>query len=254
MWVLFICSRFRQSLSSDKRLIPHFLCLYLIALGVGVLLFIMKNIFFALLALSLGLSSCSGLTQVTVPQSNINIVGKDIETERKLTYTLKKTYVLGIGGLSVNARNTNIVDELFKKADLQQNESLAYITQAKNINTFLGIITVVKHSASGYIVRPIGEGVSEKDNKDIVSSDLKRQSVDMEEIDVTLKKKIEQIEYANKEDAIKDIYHRINNSNTKSELRSLLVRVDKVVDNDIIHYKDAKPLYKAINQKIKTLE
>lgn len=111
------------------------------------------------------MSSCVGLTQVTVPQSNINIVDKDIETERQISDTLRKTYIFGIGGLSKKARNTNIVDELFKKANLQTNESLAYITQSRNINSVLGIFTVVKHTASGYIVRPVEYGAPRHESK-----------------------------------------------------------------------------------------
>ena len=79
------------------------------------------------------LSSCAGLTQVTVPQSTINFVGQDFETERYVEYTLVKTYILGIGGMSEKARNTNIIDELMKKANLQDNEALAYISVSRNI-------------------------------------------------------------------------------------------------------------------------
>lgn len=102
------------------------------------------------------LSSCAGLTQVTVPQSTINFVGQDFETERYVEYTLVKTYILGIGGMSEKARNTNIIDELMKKANLQDNEALAYISVSRNINTFL-FVTDVKFTASGYVVRPKGD-------------------------------------------------------------------------------------------------
>lgn len=58
--------------------------------------------------------------------------------------------------MSEKARNTNIVDELMKKANLQPNETLAYITISKNINSYI-FVTDVKYTASGYVVRPIGE-------------------------------------------------------------------------------------------------
>ena len=104
----------------------------------------------------MALTSCVGLTQVTVPQSNVNIVGRDMETQRHVSYTLKKTYVFGIGGCSKRARNTNIIDELMKKANLQQNEALAYISVSKNVNHYLGLVSVAKFTASGYVVRPVG--------------------------------------------------------------------------------------------------
>lgn len=104
----------------------------------------------------MALTSCVGLTQVTVPQSNVNIVGRDMETQRHVSYTLKKTYVFGIGGCSKRARNTNIIDELMKKANLQQNEALAYISVSKNVNNYAGVVTIAKFTASGYVVRPVG--------------------------------------------------------------------------------------------------
>ena len=72
----------------------------------------------------MALASCSGLTQVTVPQSNINFVGKDFETERFVEYALTKSYLLGIGGMSEKARNTNIIRELMRKPNLQTNEAI----------------------------------------------------------------------------------------------------------------------------------
>lgn len=116
----------------------------------------MKGKFLAVLVAVITLTSCAGLTQVTVPQSNINYIGEDIETCRRVDFTLVKTYFLGIGGMSERARNTNIIDELMKKANLQTNESLAYISVSKNVNSFL-IFTEVKLTASGYVVRPVKE-------------------------------------------------------------------------------------------------
>lgn len=131
----------------------------------------MKGKFSALLVVIIALSSCAGLTQVTVPQSNINYMGEDIETCRRVEFTLVKTYFMGIGGMSERARNTNIIDELMKKANLQTNESLAYISVSRNINTYL-IYTEVKFTASGYVVRPKvveQDEVAEKQESEYVS-------------------------------------------------------------------------------------
>jgi hypothetical protein len=114
----------------------------------------MKRFFFIIIA-SLSLASCAGLTHVTVPQSNINYIGEEIETQRPVKYTLTKTYIFGIGGMSARARNTNIIDELMRKANLQTNESLAYISVSRNINTFLGLFTTVRYTATGHVVRPV---------------------------------------------------------------------------------------------------
>lgn len=103
------------------------------------------------------LVSCAGFTHVTVPQSTINIIGEDVETERYVEYKLTKTYVFGIGGMSARARNTNIIQKLMQKANLQENETLAYITVSKNANHVLGIYSRVNFTASGYVVRPAGQ-------------------------------------------------------------------------------------------------
>ena len=127
----------------------------------------MKRVFIVALATAI-LSSCAGFTHVTVPSSSISYVGKDIETERYVEYTLTKSYVLGIGGMSAKARNTNIVQELMRKANLQTNETLAYISISKNANSFLGLITKVNFKASGYVVRPVGEyDSSQQEYKDV---------------------------------------------------------------------------------------
>lgn len=114
----------------------------------------MKNVLLLCIA-TIILASCAGFTQVTTPASSIVYTGKDLETQRHVKYRLTKTYVFGIGGMSRKARNTNVVDEMIKKAQLQNNETLAYITTSRNINTFLGIFTEVNYEASAYVVRPV---------------------------------------------------------------------------------------------------
>ena len=113
----------------------------------------MKRIIIYALMLAM-LTSCAGLTMVTVPNSNVNYVGQDIETLRSVRYTLEKTYIFGIGGLSAKARNTNIIDELMKNANLGTNESLAYITVSTNINSITALYIKVKYTATGYVVGP----------------------------------------------------------------------------------------------------
>ena len=100
------------------------------------------------------LSSCAGFTHVTIPHSGLNFGEKDFEVRRHVEYTLQKTYVLGIGGMSAKARNTNIMKELLNKANLQQNEVLTYVTISRNVNFILGIVTEVRFTASGKVVGP----------------------------------------------------------------------------------------------------
>ena len=95
------------------------------------------------------LTSCAGFTHVTVPSSPV-VVDGDFVTDRYVECKLCNTYVLGIGGL----RSSNLVGELVKKANLRKNEALAYVSAVKNVNCFLGVVTVVTHTVSGYVVRP----------------------------------------------------------------------------------------------------
>lgn len=106
-----------------------------------------------LLLISFMTSSCAGLTYVSLPETTTNYANQDIETTRKVSYTLPKTYVFGIGGLSKKARNTNIMDKLMENAQLQPNEALSYITYSQNTNCYAGIVTKVKISATGYVIK-----------------------------------------------------------------------------------------------------
>ena len=97
------------------------------------------------------LTSCAGFTNLTVPSSPVVMDG-DFVTDRYVECKLCNTYVLGIGGL----RSSNLVGELVKKAKLKKNEALAYVSAVKNVNCFLGVVTVVTHTVSGYVVRHDG--------------------------------------------------------------------------------------------------
>lgn len=114
------------------------------------------------LLVAIVLTSCAGLTRVTVPCSPVNMGDRDMETERKVSYTLTKTYFLGIGGMSERARNTDIIEQLFRKANLKKNEALAYIGVTQNINNYLGIVIVAKFTATGYVIRPVEEEHAEE--------------------------------------------------------------------------------------------
>jgi polyhydroxyalkanoate synthesis regulator phasin len=167
------------------------------------------------------LSSCAGLTQVTVPQSTINFVGQDFETERYVEYTLVKTYILGIGGMSEKARNTNIIDELMKKANLQDNEALAYISVSRNINTFL-FVTDVKFTASGYVVRPKGD----YDEPEILSAGEREQ---------------------------KQLYNAYNRRINHAITGEDLVKIKKDVDKDASDGKITRGQARELNEKIARL-
>lgn len=227
----------------------------------------MTGRFFTLIIVALTISSCAGLTYVTVPQSNINIIDKDIETGQKLTYTLQKTYILGIGGLSRRARNTNVVDELFKQANLRKNESLAYITKSKNVNSYLGILTIVKHTATGYIVRAVERGshievdttvsyrneaaekVTYNDQAAVVKKESEREKAEKaEQNKQELKNRNKEIE-----ETVNREYKRLEQCKTIAEVYAFRTSIERMVFNHTLSENDAKPIYEAADHKIRTL-
>lgn len=118
-------------------------------------IFVIMKRLLSLIIPAIIITSCSGFTKVQAPISPINMGDRDMETERFVQYTLTKNYFLGIGGMSAKARNTNVIHELMRKANLQTNEALAYISVSRKFNTFLGIFSSEETTASGYVVRPV---------------------------------------------------------------------------------------------------
>ena len=126
--------------------------------------------------------------------------------------------------MSHKARNTNIIDELMKKADLQQNESLAYISVSRNINTYLGLITDVKFTASGYVVRPVN---GEYDEREIVNASERAQK-----------------------QLYKNYKRQINNAITGDALMQIKKAIEKEVSVGSLSESLAKDLYIKISKEL----
>lgn len=192
------------------------------------------------------MTSCAGLTQVTVPCSPVNMGDRDIETERKVSYTLTKTYFLGIGGLSERARNTDIIEQLFRKANLKKNEALAYISVAENINCYLGIIVIAKFTATGYVVRPVGEEyadqqtIEEKDGVLFIESTPinqeppKDNSYISKECERLIKAAQKYVEY--------------------KESRNIRIEAKRLLDAGTISEEEYKKIRKALNERFSQLD
>lgn len=152
------------------------------------------------------MTSCAGLTQVTVPTGCTSC--DNMEVRRNVKYVLTKTYVLGIGGLSAKARNTDIIEELKREADLQPNEVLAYVHATRNINSYLGLWVKVHYSASGMVLGPVGIGV---ERKDVVVKTTKDKQDPKYMIDSQLAGKLRRrVMFAKSEDEIRLIIEEIN--------------------------------------------
>ena len=152
------------------------------------------------------LTSCAGLTQVTVPTGSTSF--ENMEVRRNVKYVLTKTYVLGIGGLSAKARNTDIIEELKREADLQPHEVLAYIHATRNINSYLGLWVKVHYSASGTVLGPVGSGLERKDVVVKTTKDMKDAKY---MIDSQLAGKLRRrVTFAKSEDEIRAIIEEIN--------------------------------------------
>lgn len=186
----------------------------------------MKNRILLLAIIAIALTSCAGLTHVTVPQSNVNIVGKDIETVRYVEFKLTKTYVFGIGGLSAKARNTNVIKELFRKANLQDNETLAYISVSQNFNTFIAALFVKTNiTASGYVVRPKGN----------YDDQLKESPLEQNN-------KVRTYETTGGAAAILQIENDIDSAETEKDIIEIEKKIETYVENDMLTKKVADRL------------
>lgn len=166
-------------------------------------------------------SSCAGFTKVHAPVSPVNMGDRDMETARFVQYTLTKSYFLGIGGMSEKARNTNVIQELFRKAKLKTNEALAYINVSENFNTFLGIISTVKTTASGYVVRPVDGDYAPKTPVSHSPQEIKN--------------------------LYKEYERRISEANTGLELREIENEIDQDFQEGRLNQKEATKLKRKIN-------
>ena len=122
----------------------------------------MKSKLFILSLVVALLSSCTGVSQLTLPQTNLNIIGADVQVGSRVSFTDQKVYVFGIGGMSKTSRKVDMVEELFKKANLGPNETLAYISRTRNVSSYVGIVTIVRHTISGYIVSPVDKNTNKE--------------------------------------------------------------------------------------------
>ena len=192
----------------------------------------MKRIFLLIIT-TICMVSCAGLTHVTVPQSNINYEGVDIVTSRKVSYTLQKTYVLGIGGLSERARNTNIIDNLMKKANLKTNETLGYITISRNINCYVGaLVIVVKYTATGYVVRPI--------NTESVDHSSSNQSATTEDTPISIAEEKKYNDY-------NELKTAINRTQSLDSIKNIKSIVEEKYKDQVLTDKEYKKLLEKIN-------
>lgn len=187
------------------------------------------------------LSSCAGFTKVTVPHSSVSYGEKDFEITRSVEYTLTKSYFLGIGGMSAKARNTNIVKELIRKANLQKNETLSYISVSQNVNTFLGIITTVDYVASGHVVRPIGEYAPTTNEY----KDVPYQGAFQGEDSI-----VAVYETTGGAKLVKDLKKKIVKAYQREELINIKKEVAEAYNNEQIDNNSATTLFQMINSRL----
>lgn len=169
-------------------------------------------------------TSCAGLTNVIVP--NTNFSSDNMEVRRNVKFVLTKTYVLGIGGLSAKARNADIIQELKNAANLQPSEVLAYIHVSRNINAYLGLVIRVHYTASAMVMGP--EGV-EYEKEDVIINTNTDKSSDKYKQDGQLGGKISRrIAFArSKEDIeliIEEIKEYVKNGNISKERGDRLIK------------------------------
>lgn len=133
----------------------------------------MKKILLVVTAISvtLLLSSCVGLTNISTPQT-VALNQGNFKFVKSVSAETEATYVFGIGGFKDRA-TADVVEKLREAAELQSNQALADIRIKSTTNCYLGIVvkrfltataTVVEFcdiATNTFIERPIPEIIEE---------------------------------------------------------------------------------------------
>ena len=89
-------------------------------------------------------------TKIELSKGNFKVIGN-------VQGFASASYVFGIGGLSKQATRNNAVADMFKKAHLQNTQTITNIYVKSHISTILGIYTRISFSASGQIIEFVPE-------------------------------------------------------------------------------------------------
>lgn len=99
-----------------------------------------------------GIHNLQTTPSVSLNQGNFRMI-RPVQAEEKAVY------VFGIGGMSKDAKQGNAMDKLFKQANLEQNQAIAFINTRKNTHLYFplgAIVTTVTTVASGWVVEFAG--------------------------------------------------------------------------------------------------
>lgn len=114
----------------------------------------MKNKFILLTVCTFILSGCAGFHQLQTTPS-VSLDRANFKMIRQVEGTETSVYILGIGGMSPWARNNNAINKMIKKAELKDNQAIAYISTRTNSHFYFpfGLIaSSVTTVATGWVV------------------------------------------------------------------------------------------------------
>ncbi|MCR5822594.1 MAG: hypothetical protein K6F85_06755 [Bacteroidales bacterium] len=116
----------------------------------------MKKIILASICVfSLALSGCAGFSSVNhnaVNQTEVVLQSNNYKVVKHVEGSTTSSYIFGIGGNTKQTMKDNAVSEMFKNADLQNNQAVININYTTASRTILGVYLETKVTAYGTVI------------------------------------------------------------------------------------------------------
>lgn len=135
----------------------------------------MKKFSFLIVVLTISLlSGCIGVSELAYQSIDTNLNSRDYDYQiiRDVTGTASATYVLGIGGMSLDARKlfNNSHKDMMQKAQLKENQRIINIISEEKVRVWLGV--VCKHTiyTTGTVIEFTKDKETQANNHSIIQS------------------------------------------------------------------------------------
>ena len=152
----------------------------------------MKKNFYLLFALVM-LAGCNfnttSYSNVDATNTVVDLSNADYEVIGTVEGNSEQSYVFGIGGLSQKSLIDNAKADMYRNANLQNNEAIIYPSTTTSVASYAGIYSVVRAHAFGYKIRIKRENSlsSTKTNKEIAEEKVEETLVEPASLSLPLK-------------------------------------------------------------------
>ncbi len=180
------------------------------------------------------LTSCNfnttSYSNVDAVNTVVDLSNADYEILKTVEGFSKQTYVFGIGGLSQKSLVENAKADMYKNADLKNNEAIIYPSTTTSVSNYLGIVSIVRAHAFGYKIKINKSQSSEPKKemtKDIVNKNTKKEDIIKEK---TINKKTVKEDIINKN--IVDTKVLTFNINESGKFNIILLKTNNTTNDD----------------------